>query len=1685
MKKGKMKIKKWKIPKLVFRIFAFFLLVLYGQLVYLSISNKIYGKDMTNFAKSRNTVKQTLKANRGTIYDQNGESLALNVSSYTLIAYLDENRSKNSSVLLHVKDLEDTVKYLESIALPHNCKCSEIIDSLPGWKCLDCSELNSIYCSNCYIKSKNLHKGHKIHYLPKSEKTTGRCDCGDPNNLKVFCPEHKGSFKEMKEIDEFIERSFQADILSKLNSFFDGLFLKFSQYLILGEQCNFFRWDILQFGTFTEDEKNDITLVKENFCAVFQNFLTFLYTITNKNMGMLYLVSKCFLKNYLGKSSEEKFKVCHTCVKLVNKKIEIIKENEKESESKYDCKCPFLRLILSNWRDKVKPKKDNQNRKLLLLFTQNIFFKESFSLFYFFIFKEILFNANEDIMHERSAFLSENDLYLIGEQTDIIENAYTSFYEYLKEILNKPIIKEQNGALNLNVTKKIMEYFKIINDDLNNFLRPKMKELIGTKNNLIITFLNIACLIHNQCEYKSIYPHPEFQEKPFPMYFLNWEAILQKIVSKILLCYKWENIDSIKFLFDYLVKKIINQKAEQIKQLNVNEYSFHLSLYRFMGMFVNYFCFNYAIKNNKSLFDGIEYIKAKLFNSKEEMEKCIDIIINDYFRMFGFITGSRNGYFNYYEYLDSYNELYFNELIFIKKDFTLLKYLIAISEKKFSIEKMLKSSNIENIYSFFTKIFIEKSADKDTKVEEDEKKHILQWVRFFQIVICIMKNDSTYFSTILTSYYNVASSKTKSELFGTIANNKNLMDDLNNNLTEKLVMTFISNGNSLDLKEIKNLIDDFYFEIFPQKQFDEILNDLTVNKIDNKNKKIYSLKDSSLKYLDINYYFSPVEISKAELYINDFKKDIFKLFNSHYFKPSILAYDLCIKVFESILLNKENVELILKIVNALLPKKDKELENNNLFIKPIKEAFLPIILNYITILGTINSKNFIKFKLDNKNIFIEIIDILNTALKNNKHNEIFDNDLSENVLNTINQLNKYERINESIKGDLNKLDDFDYNINYNVDDKKIVEKNNKEENNEENNLKKKKSNKLKEKYKNLIKQKRNNFMENIKDNKGITEFIESNNNNNEEKDKDKIICLFCRNLIHLDSFEEPYGKMGFIYKDYFYKNSFKSSIRNEFNQIVSKDNKEKNEIYSGIQIKKEIDISIRILSCGHYFHLKCYEESHTGYIKCPVCEKIGNILIPPLTIFYSKEQYLKPFKLDSILNKKEEIKLLESKEHNHLFKEMNLIFLSSIIDRGLSHITDLKDFNVIESELFSNFKYFLNYVGNIFLSESTTFFKHEQLDNIQNVLLIIRYLLNIKYINIDQVINCIKEKINIIMKGPTEKENVIEKYKKMDYSKTIDELLFLFLTLADYDEIKNLFAYIINWTLPYFTFWIYLRDLIIKNNFYSLYDEKIKEKLDIKNLMQYLKENNKMINIYLVIFLRKLMMIKIISKFNTNIENLLININNLTMESLFNELNMQNLYKILPKDKDNEINVIDIFEKLPNLILTENPLIAKDYIIFDTNKIFDLLINNIKKQKEEKYLMNPEFFYQFILYKFNFIDLEDNLFEFIERSLFEKCSICHQIKKKTCVCLICGKKVCTDEIMHHTIRCTLSDNVYFDLQSMILFSYYNFGYFKIFDPIYTKEFNEAPNSNQITNEYNLNKEKVQLALKNYISRNFH
>lgn len=106
---------KWKLPKKIFAFFLVFILALFGQLVHLSLSKTVYGINMKEFALNRNTTSNTIYATRGSIFDRDGNSLAINVTSYTVIAYLSPSRTGSSSTLKHVQDPEYTAYKLAPI----------------------------------------------------------------------------------------------------------------------------------------------------------------------------------------------------------------------------------------------------------------------------------------------------------------------------------------------------------------------------------------------------------------------------------------------------------------------------------------------------------------------------------------------------------------------------------------------------------------------------------------------------------------------------------------------------------------------------------------------------------------------------------------------------------------------------------------------------------------------------------------------------------------------------------------------------------------------------------------------------------------------------------------------------------------------------------------------------------------------------------------------------------------------------------------------------------------------------------------------------------------------------------------------------------------------------------------------------------------------------------------------------------------------------------------------------------------------------------------------------------------------------------------------------------------------------------------------------------------------------------
>ena len=112
MKKKRLKI---KVSRVFIIIFFLALISAIVKLNYVALSKEVDDINLTEFASKRNTVKKTLYASRGNIYDINGETIAQNVNSYTLIAYLSETRTEDEENPQHVVDKEKTAKELAKV----------------------------------------------------------------------------------------------------------------------------------------------------------------------------------------------------------------------------------------------------------------------------------------------------------------------------------------------------------------------------------------------------------------------------------------------------------------------------------------------------------------------------------------------------------------------------------------------------------------------------------------------------------------------------------------------------------------------------------------------------------------------------------------------------------------------------------------------------------------------------------------------------------------------------------------------------------------------------------------------------------------------------------------------------------------------------------------------------------------------------------------------------------------------------------------------------------------------------------------------------------------------------------------------------------------------------------------------------------------------------------------------------------------------------------------------------------------------------------------------------------------------------------------------------------------------------------------------------------------------------------
>lgn len=101
-----------KVAILLFFGTILLLIVFAGRIAFIMVKGEVNGENLSQNINNLYTRSSILEANRGTIYDVGGESVALDATSYSLVAVLTDQWS-NPDEALHVSDKEKTAEVLE------------------------------------------------------------------------------------------------------------------------------------------------------------------------------------------------------------------------------------------------------------------------------------------------------------------------------------------------------------------------------------------------------------------------------------------------------------------------------------------------------------------------------------------------------------------------------------------------------------------------------------------------------------------------------------------------------------------------------------------------------------------------------------------------------------------------------------------------------------------------------------------------------------------------------------------------------------------------------------------------------------------------------------------------------------------------------------------------------------------------------------------------------------------------------------------------------------------------------------------------------------------------------------------------------------------------------------------------------------------------------------------------------------------------------------------------------------------------------------------------------------------------------------------------------------------------------------------------------------------------------------
>ena len=1064
---------------------------------------------------------------------------------------IDEYTNKYLS-LFSCKSKEELMDKLKKLDCDTGSVCARKMIKIGGWKCSDCGKnANILLCQQCWSKIKDKHLSHNIIY---NSSANGTCDCGDPNfvNESLFCQEHKGPLTKDKDIQDYINKCFTPDIIQTFEKLTEELFEKIILYIINNPEK-------------TRNLRNNI-----------QYYLQLLYVLSC-NKGLMHVISKILLKNY-------KYRTNHFCLLVNDNEYKFIKNNEE-----HDCCCPIIRHIMTGWiynddEDEYEIQVNkNKNQDILYRFLLNYKLRKSMGILYFFLYGYLTKNFIKDFGELSVQYIFEDVCTTTVSIPGLIEFYFESIIEIIKcfnndyisigiedcPLFNKLLgfkINENNYSTNLKKFEILENIVQRITYDNIYLIKPGCANYLGNNEKVYFMLIDILSILHNINSIIAYYPHKiNFYKEAFNPELINIEYYYSMVFEFYISILNFDNQVMIRNILIYFSNVIVNKKYKQLKE---NEYSFHYTLYRGFNIFLNRYCFHYIKSiNSQDINDGYKNIIKIIPN----FEKLGEIIINDLFKVLGFIDACGENFLKYYGELMSYNERYYYKLnIFILRDFSLLRFFLSNKyfQSYFSIKNILKKCSLENSYNILNDHFLsEEIFPPHNKFleEEDNYKYMKFNNKLFKYILNIIRDNKSLIWEAGNSYHLLTNSKLSIKFIESIImNDKKNIEEICKNI---IINEIISNENLNNYKNITDAIFESIREVFGEEYIEKLILSMTSKTLTRNKKAKFSVKDEYLKFLDINSIYNFTQKSNIQKYINNFKKEKVSIYNTFFYPFTKYEINTQKNIEINFFLYQDNFDIAFKFTELLL-------KNEKYFA--FQQFFLGELINYWNIFFKLcqdnkNEQEYKSFINSNKRKIENLMDFfINNSLDDNSIKDY----LSSVVQGMIN--------NELFTSKNNFIKEAS-------DASKAKDKNSKKNN-------------AKEKFKDKFK---------IKLNK-LEKVFDTSSLKNENKIYES--CIYCLKPIEKDNINNMFGKVANKIEDHFYSNAFCQTIQKSYL-------KNKNDIFEKIKINHTKSKGMNLFSCGHYIHNSCFlklRDSEKSK-KCPLCKQNINLFIPSLKQYKNHE----------------------------------------------------------------------------------------------------------------------------------------------------------------------------------------------------------------------------------------------------------------------------------------------------------------------------------------------------------------------------------------------------------------------------------------------------------------------------------